>query len=200
MNLATLQKIDPRIKSQQACDAIALACKEFGITDLDEQAAFIAQCTFESGGFNALSENLNYTTTKQLMAVFPSKIPDEATAQKYVKNPEGLADLVYSGKNGNVAPGDGWLYRGRGYIQLTGKANYLPCLNALYGKPDADPNMLATPEGAARSAAWFWKRNGCVLALKSKGIDAVTRIINGPHMLGAKERAAFYEKAKEVLK
>lgn len=185
----------------KAADALNLAFKEFGMTDPSEQAGLIGVCTVETGGFNIVSENLNYSTAAQLCRVWPSKFKTEADATPYLHNPEKLANRVYAGGNGNgpEASGDGWRYRGRGYIQVTGRRNYAACMTALYGRPDADPELLLSAEGAARSAAWFWRVSGCGKALRTDGMDAVTRIVNGPRMLGAKERAAYYQKALALL-
>jgi len=175
--------------------ALNLACREFSITAPAEVAALIGVCTVETGGWNVLAENLNYSTAAQLVKIFPSRFATEAAATPYLHAPEKLANHVYANRNGNgdEATGDGWRYRGRGYI------NYAACMLALYGRSDADPDLLLTPEGAARSAAWFWVTTHCGQALRSSGMDAVTRIVNGPGMAGAANRAAYYAKARRLL-
>lgn len=195
--------VDSRAGKQaaQAAAALGIAVAEFHISDPAEVAALIGVCTVETGGWNVVTENLNYSTTEQLMKIFKSKFSDEASATPYLHAPEKLANLVYANRNGNgnTASGDGWRFRGRGYIQITGRSNYARCLQALYGKADADPDLLLTPEGAARSAAWFWVEGKCGAALRKGGMDAVTRIVNGPGMAGAKERKAYYLKALNLL-
>lgn len=196
--------IDARAQKAPAAvaDAWNAAWAEFGITDPMEQAGLIGVCTAETGGFTITSENLNYTSADRLVAVFPSRFHSAAEAQPYVHNPQKIANRVYAGKlgNGDEASGDGWRYRGRGYIQLTGKSLYTPCLVALFGAATADPDQLLQPKDAARSACWYWHMAGCDKALKAQGMDAVTRIVNGPAMLQAKERKAFFDKAYPLLK
>jgi len=195
--------VDPRARTHaaQAAAALNLAFQEFHIDDPAGQAALIAVCMVETGGWHVLTENLNYTTARQLVKIFPSRFADAASATPYLHQPEKLANHVYAHRNGNgdAASGDGWRFRGRGYIQITGRRNYAACLAALYGRADADPDLLLTAEGAARSAAWFWTVTHCGQALRTGGMDAVTRIVNGPGMAGAKERAAFYAKARPLL-
>lgn len=192
---SVLLDIDSRsVRANPAlADAIQSACEEFGISDPTEIAAFLAQCAVESAGFCRLVENLNYTSASRLRQIFPSRFASEDEARPYVGQPEKIANRVYSFKigNGDEKSGDGWRYRGRGIKQLTGKTNYERCMSALNF---SDPDYLLTPEGAARSAAWFWVVNGCGRALKERGFDAVTRIVNGSGMLGADERRECFER------
>jgi putative chitinase len=189
------------LNATKVAAALNIACREFNITDPAEVAALIGVCTVETGGWNVLAENLNYSTAAQLVKIFPSRFANEAAATPYLHAPEKLANHVYANRNGNgdEATGDGWRYRGRGYIQITGRRNYAACMLALYGRSDADPDLLLTPEGAARSAAWFWVTTHCGQALRTSGMDAVTRIVNGPGMAGAANRAAYYAKARRLL-
>jgi putative chitinase len=179
-------------------DAINRACVEFGIVNLNEIAAFLAQCAVESAGFCRLEENLNYTSASRLCQIFPSRFKTEADALPCVRNPEKIANRVYALKigNGDEASGDGWRYRGRGLKQLTGRSNYEQCAKALKFET---PDYLLTPEGAARSAAWFWVVNRCGKILKDSGIDAVTRVVNGPGMLGLAERRDAFERGAKTL-
>lgn len=195
-----LFQIDPRSARAHSgtADALHRACVEFKILDAEEIAAFLAQCAVESAGFCRVVENLNYTTSTRLRQVFPSRFRTDEEAGSYVGKPEQIANRVYSGKigNGDEASGDGWRFRGRGYKQLTGRANYESCMASI---GFSDPDYLLTPEGAARSAAWFWNRNHCGRLLMNDGFDAVTRAVNGPAMLGKKERAEAFERAKTAL-
>jgi putative chitinase len=117
------------------CQAAALepALVRYEINTNNRIAAFLAQTGYESGQFNRVVENLNYSTAKRLMAVRPKRFPTEDSARPYANNPEELANFVYAGRlgNGNTASGDGFRYHGRGLIQLTGRSNYQASAKAL---------------------------------------------------------------------
>jgi putative chitinase len=120
-------------------EPLTAAFNRFDINTPERQAAFIGQCAHESGGFKTLQENLNYSA-KGLHATWPSRFASEADAQPFHRNPEKIANKVYSGRMGNTDEGDGWKYRGRGLIQLTGKDNYRLASDAL------DVDFVANPE------------------------------------------------------
>jgi predicted chitinase len=129
-----------------------------GITDEKTQIALLANIKKESG-FKPISENLNYTSTARLKEVFPSKTKNlsDEELKRYTNNPEGLAELVYGGRMGNTEPGDGFKYRGRGFIQLTGKNNYAS-MGAALNLPLVDnPDLANEPVVAARIAARYIK-------------------------------------------
>ena len=152
-------------------DPITSAMEEFEINTSARQAAFIAQVGHESGQFRYLEEL--------------------ASGQGY----EGRKDL------GNIQPGDGRLYKGRGLIQITGRSNYAACSTALFGDESVlinDPERLCEPELAARSAAWFWKSHGLNELADAGNFERITRRINGG-LNGQPERLAFYQRAQEVL-
>lgn len=197
---ALLRQIDARAHEGFA-GPLELACAEFDISEPRERAAFLAQCAIESQGFSRTEENLHYSTAARLHAVFPRSFKTEAEAAGYIGQPARIASRVYAGRNGNgdVASGDGWRFRGRGLIQITGRANYTACLRDLYGDAGVDPDRLLEPDGAARSAAWFWWCNKCGALLASAGFDATTRIINGPGMAGRAERRAAFDKTLSIL-
>jgi putative chitinase len=147
-------------------------------------AHFFAQCAHESGNFKAFSENLNYGA-KGLLGVFKKYFPDEATALRYERKPEMIANRVYANRmgNGDEASGDGWKYRGRGAIQLTGKNNYQAFTNYIN-----DSEVMSNPDVVAskysfESALFFFESNR-LWSICDKGVsDAVilelTRRING---------------------
>ncbi|HDT2078313.1 TPA: glycoside hydrolase family 19 protein [Enterobacter roggenkampii] len=181
---------------------IDAAMAEFGITSIDDQAMFIAQVGHESGGFSHIVENLNYSADG-LLATF-GKYFDAESAQEYGRTPEhpanqqAIANIVYANRMGNSFPGsnDGWNYRGRGLIQITGHDNYRDCGTGLGTDLLLVPQLLEQDEYAARSAAWFYAAKGC---LKHSGdVKAVTKIINGGTN-GLDDRQARYDKAKSVL-
>ena len=133
--------------------------EKYGIDTPVRQAAFIGQCQHESNNFKTLEENLHYST-KGLMATWPSRFPDAVTAEKYANNPEAIANKVYGGRAdlGNTEDGDGFLFRGRGVIQLTGRGSYTTCGQAL-GQPfSSEPSLLLEPRWACMSAGWFWNK------------------------------------------
>ncbi|HAZ8139372.1 glycoside hydrolase family 19 protein [Citrobacter koseri] len=179
---------------------VSMAMTEFGITTAEDQAMFIAQVGHESGGFSRIIENLNYSADG-LLATF-GKYFTPQTAQQYgrtVAHPadqKGIANTVYANRMGNIEQNDGWNYRGRGLIQITGHDNYRDCGAGLNTDLLLVPQLLEQDEYAARSAAWFFSSKGC---LKHSGdIVAVTKVINGGTN-GLDDRKARYEKAKSVL-
>lgn len=169
----------------------------YGIVRRSQVAAFLAHASHESVRFTSVVENLNYTSHR-LTEVFRVFREGRANPREYEFQPEKTANFVYSYRNGNgaVESGDGWRYRGRGLFQITGRGNYekmgeqllLPLLDA--------PELLEQPEWAAMSAAAYWNLSGCD---KTDDVDAQTRLINGPAMLGLAERQFAFERAYAVL-
>ncbi|WP_058913322.1 glycoside hydrolase family 19 protein [Entomohabitans teleogrylli] len=166
---------------------INAAMAEFGITSPTDQSMFIAQVGHESAGFSRLIESLNYTP-EALVATFGRVRITQYQADMLGRvpgrpaNQEAIANLVYGGewgkKNlGNYNAGDGWRYRGRGLIQITGLTNYRSCSAALGKDFLLVPDLLAQDEDAARSACWFYVSRGCLLY--GNDLNKVTRIING---------------------
>jgi putative chitinase len=158
------------------------------------KAAFIANCAVESANFTKLQENLFYTTPERILKVFPSRVKTLAAAKHLTRNPKALANLVYAGRlgNGPTLSGDGWKYSGKGLFQLTGKANYVEAASAL-GKPYVEhPELLLEPEHAALTAAWYWYKTGCNIAIDKGDFSGVVLRINGPAKLHEAERFALY--------
>ncbi|EMB3198926.1 glycoside hydrolase family 19 protein [Salmonella enterica] len=179
---------------------ITAAMSEFGITAPLDQAMFLAQIGHESGGFTRIVENLNYSADG-LKSTFGKYFPGD-TAQIYGRtaahpaNQKAIANIVYAHRMGNIEENDGWNYRGRGLIQITGHDNYRDCGAGLGTDLILSPQLLEKDEYAARSAAWFFASKGCLK--RSGDIKAVTKIINGGTN-GLDDRKARYEKAKSVL-
>jgi len=176
------------------------AMEEYRIISIKDKAMFIAQTGHESLGFNKLVESLNYSS-EALMVGF-KKYFTQGTASKYGRTDEhpadqrSIANIIYGNRMGNIEPEDGWKYRGRGLIQITGRDNYRECSKALTLDLVLAPQLLQQVEYAARSAAWFFTSKGC---LKHSGnVVKVTRIINGGNK-GLKDRQARYDKALTVL-
>lgn len=157
--------------------------KRFGITTPLRLAHFLAQCGHESGGFKAVTENLNYGA-KGLRGTFSKYFPTDAIAAQYERQPEKIANRVYSSRmgNGDEASGEGWKFRGRGYIQLTGKSNYTSFDKTVDDDILSSPDLVATKYPLA-SAAFFFNNNS-LWAICDKGSDdatvtAVTKRVNG---------------------
>jgi putative chitinase len=172
--------------------------EKYQIDTPKRQACFLGQIMHESGSFKFTKENLNYSA-KALMATWPSRFPDLETASQFERQPEKIANKVYSGRMGNTEDGDGAKYIGRGLIQVTGKENYTHCGEALGLDLVANPQLLEEPRYAALSAGWFWNKKG-LNALADEGtstsFEVMTKRINGG-LLGLDDRKS---KMIEVLK
>ncbi|WP_342649072.1 glycoside hydrolase family 19 protein [Pseudomonas sp. REB1044] len=166
-------------------------------------AAFLAQVGHESGQLRALSENLNYSADA-LVRTWPSRFTAE-TAPTYARQSEKIANRVYGGRMGNgpESSGDGWRYRGRGLIQLTGRANYRAAAQALGLPLEEQSELLEQPEHAAQSAAWWWAQHGLNELADAGRFKDIGSIINtgqpGRTPNGAAERQALYDIAMRVL-
>lgn len=201
VTLTQLQKIMPRAGQRAEAFLIHLndAMDECSIDTPIRQAAFLAQAAHESNQLASLTENLSYSAAR-LRQVWPARFPTDQVAEAYANNPQKLASKVYASRmgNGDEASGDGWSYRGRGIFQLTGKDNYSRCATALGVDLIAHPDLVAGPEIAARSAAWFWYSKGLNSLADNEAIGPMTKIINGG-TLGLNERTALFNVAKQVL-
>lgn len=162
-------------------------------------AGFLAQTAHESGGFTQTKENLNYSA-KGLMTTFKKYFPDEATAKKYERQPEKIANRVYANrmKNGDEASGDGFKFRGRGLIQLTGRDNYTRFAEALDLSLDDTIAYLETPNGAVASAGWFWDTNKLNDYCDRDDFIGLTKRINGG-TIGLEDRKHHYAIVLEIL-
>jgi len=164
---------------------------------------FLAQCGHESAGFKAVQENLNYGA-KGLLGIFKKYFPTETKALQYERKPEKIANLVYGSRmgNGDEASGDGYKFRGRGYIQLTGKNNYVAFGKAINEDITTNPDLVAT-KYPLLSAAWFWSSNS-LNALADKGADdasvtAITKRVNGG-TIGLPDRIKHFKEYYTLLK
>jgi len=180
--------------------ALEEAMKEFSINTPKRVAMFIAQLMHESGKLAFVTENLNYKA-ESLNAVFPKYFKNAGRdANQYARQPEKIANVVYASRmgNGDSASGEGWKFRGRGLIQLTGKENYTKCGAGLGKDLITDPSYLESAEGAARSAAWFWHKNGLNALADSGDIVACTKRINGG-TIGLEDRKKHYQEALHLI-
>jgi putative chitinase len=172
--------------------------QKYEINTPQRQAAFIGQCAHESGNFKVLQENLNYSA-KGLMATWSSRFPDMDTAERYERQPEKIANKVYARADmGNTDDGDGWKYRGRGVIQLTGKNNYRTCGEALGLDLVVNPDLILEPQYACLSAGWFWNKRGLNTLADANDIETITKRVNGG-LHGLLDRQAKTQIALEVL-
>jgi putative chitinase len=175
--------------------------QKFGINDAVKLSHFLAQCGHESGGFKVVNENLNYGA-KGLLTIFKKYFPDEAKAKLYERKPEKIANLVYGARMGNgpETSGEGWKYRGRGYIQLTGKSNYTEFDKVVTENIVENPDLVAT-KYPLLSAAWFFHKN-CLSRCKDAtdaSVLAVTKCVNGG-TIGLPDRQKHFKEYYNLLK
>jgi len=187
--------------------ALSVLLPDYDIDTPRRMAAFIAQCAHESGGFSVLQENLNYKP-QALRRLFSKYFPDDAIAGQYCakfNKQEAIANRIYANRmgNGDESSGDGYRFRGRGLIQLTGRSNYQNFADSIEvdGRPlkiDEVPAYLETFEGAAQSACWFWETNNLNKWADEGDILTLTKRINGG-TIGLEDRKKHYEHALHVL-
>jgi putative chitinase len=184
----------------QWVDALNETFNRFGIDSVYQQAAFIGQCGHECGNFRILEENLNYRAAT-LMKLWPKRFPSLEVANQYAGNPKKIANNVYASRMGNrdEPSGDGYRFRGRGCIQLTGHANYFHAGQALGVDFVMEPDLVATPKFAALTAGWFWSTHGCNQLAQDKNWIGLTKKINGG-TIGLDDRVKHTEEAISVLR
>jgi putative chitinase len=198
MNLEKLKGHVPDAVISQLPDTIA----KFELNTPLRLAHFLAQAGHESGGFRVLNENLNYSA-KGLLGIFKKYFPTEAKAKTYERKPEKIANLVYGGRMGNgaEATGDGYKFRGRGYIQLTGKDNYTAFGKAIKEDIASTPDLIAT-KYPLLSAAWFFNKNGLHKLADQGATDAVvtliTKRVNGG-TIGLADRIKHFKEFYSLL-
>lgn len=203
LDLDKLKEAFPKAKEsrlEELLPGFEEAFELFDINTPSRQAAFLAQCAHESGNFNFMVENLNYSADA-LDRVFPKYFKNAGRdANDYARNPEKIANVVYSNRmgNGDEESGDGFKFRGRGLIQLTGRNNYTLCGEALGVDLTEQPELLETPVGACLSAGWFWATNNLNDLADAGDIKAMTKRINGGY-IGLEDRIHHYEHAMAVL-
>ena len=179
--------------------ALSSVLQKYEIDTPQRVAAFIAQCTHESGGFKRLKENLNYKA-ESLVRVFPKYFPSLDLAKQYAHDQEKIANRVYGGRmgNGDESSGDGFRYCGRGLIQLTGRNNYTKFAESIGMTVEEVPALFESYEGAVESACWFWKTNNLNQFADSGDILTMTKRINGG-TIGLEDRIKHYNHALEVF-
>lgn len=192
-------KIDPAL-----VDPFNETFQRFGILTPAQQASWIGQCGHECGNFRILEENLNYKAAT-LLKLFPKTpkrqwgfTPEEAAA--YEKQPQKIANRIYSNRMGNrdEASGDGWRFRGSGFLQLTGMSNFYHAGQALGVDFIMQPELVRTPMYAAQTAGWFWQTHKLNQYADSGDILTMTKRINGG-TIGLEDRKMHIEHALHVL-
>ena len=183
----------------QWVDALNATFERFYINSKVQQAAFIGQCGHECGNFKVLEENLNYRA-ETLMRLWPKRFPTLEVANQYARNPKKIANMVYANRMGNrdEASGDGYRFRGRGCIQLTGHSNYFHAGKALGVDFVKEPDLVATPMYAALTAGWFWSTHDCNRLAEVQDWKGLTKKINGGH-IGLDDRVKHTQHALAVL-
>jgi putative chitinase len=199
----TLLKFAPSIKNADVhAQALEQARLRSSVTTPRRLCHFMGQVFVETGGFTAMVENLNYRDPARLDAIF-SAVRGLDDARALIKGgPEAIANRVYANRlgNGNEASGDGWLYRGSGYKQLTGRSNYRAIGELIDMGLEGRPELARTPETAARVAFAFWESRGCSPLADNGDVEGVTERVNGPAMLGLAERRRATLSAMDIWK
>lgn len=175
---------------------------KYNINTRNRVAGFISQCAHESRDFTTFHENMNYTW-KALRRVFSRYFPTDAEAQKYHRKPQEIANIVYDDANrinklGNTEPGDGWRFRGRGLIQLTGRYNFERFGRSIGKTAEEAVEYASTERGAIETACWFWNEHNLNRFADNDDIRGMSRAINGGTH-GLKDRTTRYENAKRIL-
>lgn len=185
--------------AEQWLDPLNSTFNRFDISTPIRQACFIGQVAHESGGFKFLVENLNYKK-EALQKIWPKRF-DAAKAEACQRNPRMIANVVYSGRMGNrdEASDDGWRFRGRGCIQLTGHANYFHAGQALGVDFVMEPDLVATPQYAMLTAGWFWDTHKLNQFADARDYKGMTKKINGG-FIGLEDRIKHIEEALAILK
>jgi putative chitinase len=180
-------------------EALNEVLPKYEITSPQRVAAFLAQCGHESADFTVLKENLNYSADG-LTKVFPKRFPTLDAANPYNRQPEKIANKIYADRMGNgpESSGDGYKYRGRGAIQLTGHDNYKSFADSIGQSIDEAVAYTETLAGAIESACWFWNKNNLNQYADSADLVTLTKRINGG-TIGLDDRVKHYNHNIEVL-
>jgi putative chitinase len=202
MSILSLEQLKQMVKNPHIDhwhEALDQLLDDYGIDTPLRVAHFIAQCAHESGNFVFIKENLNYRA-ESLTKTWPRLFPTMEIARQYEKQPERIANRAYGNRmgNGDEASGDGWRYCGRGLIQLTGKDNYTFFAGSLGISVEDAADYLATFEGAAQSACWYWEQNNLNRFADANDAKGLTRAINGGY-LGLEDRIKHTQHALHVL-
>jgi putative chitinase len=202
MSILSLEQLKQMIKNPHVehwHEALDQLLDDYEINTPLRVAHFIAQCAHESGNFVFIKENLNYKAAS-LQKIFGKYFPTPELAAQYANKPERIANRIYANRMGNgpETSGDGFRYCGRGLIQLTGKDNYTFFAGSLNIPVEEASDYLATFEGAAQSACWFWEQNNLNRFADANDVKGLTRAINGGY-IGLSDREKHTEHALHIL-
>ena len=202
MSILSLEQLKQMVKNPHIDhwhEALDQLLDDYGIDTPLRVAHFVAQCAHESGNFVFIKENLNYKAAS-LQKIFSKYFPTAELAAQYANKPEKIANRIYANRMGNgpETSGDGYRYCGRGLIQLTGKDNYTFFAGSLDIPVEEASDYLATFEGAAQSACWFWEQNNLNRFADANDTKGLTRAINGGY-IGLDDRISHTEHALHVL-
>jgi putative chitinase len=192
-----LKAFAPNCYAEILAPHLQAAAERYAIDTLERASHWLGQLHVESAGLTRFWEDLNYSA-KRLCAVWPGRFPSRALAQPFARNPEALAEKVYGGRMGNVRPGDGYRFRGRGLIQLTGRANYEHFAQVLGIELAHDPDLAAEPETACLIAGAYWHDKGLNAFADLGDILGLTRKINGGQT-GLADRSMQTDRARRAL-
>lgn len=198
-----LKKFAPHITNEEIhATALEEARKDSSVNSTRRLCHFLGQVFVETNGFTRLEESLAYKTPERLDAIY-SKVRGIADARNLIRRgPEAIANRVYAGTlgNGDEASGDGWRYRGSGYKQLTGRANYRDIGAIVNMDLEGNPELAREPDVAAKVAFAFWDAKNCSELADEGDVEGVTEKINGTAKLGLEERRDATSKALGIWK
>ena len=185
--------------AQSWYEALCHELPKYQITSAKRVAMFMAQTGHESGNYTALVENLNYKP-QALMAIWKKRFPTLEIANQYAHNPEKIANRAYCDRmgNGSEESGDGWMFHGRGLIQLTGRSLYEAFAREIGKGLEETVTYCETPDGAVESACFFWEHHGLNAISDAGDIVHATKVINGG-TLGIEDRTARYNHAIQLF-
>lgn len=197
-----LQTCFPSLKTELIVsyeEHVVFYCEIYEINTSKRLSAFLAQVAHESANFSRIEENLNYSP-EGLVKTFPKYFPTLEKAKDYARKPQKIASKVYANRMGNddEESKDGWTYRGRGLIQITGKDNYERFASAIGKSLEETVNYLETPEGAVHSAGWFWDYKKLNFYADGEDLKTMTRLINGG-LNGLEDRIKKYNTIYTIL-
>lgn len=205
IQVSQLRKLLPDLSNEYLLEwvnAFNPAMQKFEIDTPERQAAFFAQIFHESGGLNHLAENLNYSA-EGLLKTFPKYFKKKTDADTYARQPDKIANRVYADRmgNGNELSGDGWKYRGRSPVMITGKQMYQLISIRVFNDKELllnNPELLKKPNGGAAASCWYWAWKGCNELADKGDFEAITQKINGG-LIGQDSRIKWWEACKKVF-
>lgn len=198
-----LRALNPRLAPPRA-DLIALvlggALAAGGLTTNRRVRHFMAQVMVETGALSSLVESTRYSDPVRLDELFKNVQGVEHARRLIAAGPEAIGNTIYANKcgNGGVTSGDGYRFRGRGFLQVTGRANYRDIGTLVRLPLEAQPDLLGEPEPAALAAATYWQKRAINTAADADDVGTVTFLVNGPARLHLEERRAWLHKARTL--